>query len=420
MLFPAFPLWYNFLVNSFARFLFYTVFAASLLAGAFAGGYWFRGQTKPAGLAAPDRVAEQTGTPDEATTIWNGELFRQVWTLLEREFYGPDPSLTERTYASVRGLTDSYGDPYTRFLEPQPRELERDQLRGRFGGIGAWIDRVEGGYALRPMPGRPAEAAGVQSGDRLIAIDGTLVNAETSLETITALVRGPVDTEVCLDLLRGALPENLRICVVRAEIETPSVEWRLIPDFAGAQTVGYLKQSGFSERSVEEMTQAIRELTAQGARAFVLDLRGNPGGLVGAAVGVADLWLDGGPVFFERKADGTEQPYQAEAGDVSLGAPLVVIVDGASASASEIVAGALQDSGRALLVGATTFGKGSVQLIYDLVDGSSLHVTSAHWFTPKHNAIEGVGLIPDVVIAPGSDPLPQAVERLRDLVGNRP
>lgn len=420
MLFPTFPLWYNFLVNSFARTLFYTFFATLLLAGAFAGGYWLRGQTLPAPAAAPESAAALHAIPDEATTVWNGELFRQVWSLLEREFYGVDPSLTERTYASVRGLTDAYQDPYTRFVEPQPRELERDQLRGRFGGIGAWVDTVEGGYALRPMPGRPAEAAGVESGDRLVAIDDTPVNAETSLETITALVRGPVDTEVCLDLLRGPLPESLRICVVRAEIETPSVEWRLIPDAAGAPAVGYLKQSGFSERSVEEMTQAIRELTAQGALAFVLDLRGNPGGLVSAAVGVADLWLDRGPVFFERKADGTEQSYQAEAGDLSQGAPLVVIVDGASASASEIVAGAFQDRSRALLVGETTYGKGSVQLIYDLVDGSSLHVTSAHWFTPNRNAIEGVGLTPDVVIAPGSDPLPQAVDLLSGVVGDRP
>jgi carboxyl-terminal processing protease len=114
--------------------------------------------------------------------------------LLEQDFYGEDPSLTERTYASVRGLTDSYGDGYTRFLEPQPRELERDQLRGRFGGIGAWIETVEGGYALRPMPGQPADSAGVEAGDRLVGIDGTPITAETSIDTITAFIRGPVDT----------------------------------------------------------------------------------------------------------------------------------------------------------------------------------------------------------------------------------
>lgn len=416
MLSPLFPLWYNLQVKSFARALLYTLSALFLLTAAFAGGYWLRGEGDP--LPVSESVNGETGVPDDATAVWHGELFRQVWLLLEQDFYGTDPSLTQRTYASVRGLTDSYGDAYTRFLEPQPRELERDQLRGRFGGIGAWIESVEsgdtggdtGGYVLRPMPGNPAEAAGVLAGDRLVGIDDTPVTAETSIDTITALIRGPVDSEVCLDLLRGDPAEKLRICVVRAEIETPSVEWYLLDDTPGGSGIGYLKLSVFSERSADEMAQALAELRAAGATRFVLDLRGNPGGLVSAAVDVADIWLDGGLVFHEEKADGSEKSYQAEVGDRSDGAPLVVIVDGGSASASEIVAGALQDRGRATLLGEATFGKGSVQLVHELVDGSSLHVTSAHWFTPNRHAIEGVGLTPNLVIVPGSDPLPQAVE----------
>jgi len=402
-------------VKSFARSLFYTLTVLFLAAAAFAGGYWLRGQANAADATPP----ATTVIPDDATAVWNGELFRQVWQLLEQDFYSEDPSLTERTYASVRGLTESYGDSYTRFLEPQPRELERDQLRGRFGGIGAWIDSDAEGYSLRPMPGQPAEVAGALAGDRLVRIDETDVGPEMSVDTITALIRGPVDTEVCLGLRRGSPPESLRICVVRMEIETPSVEWQLLDDGAGTLSIGYLKQTVFSERSVEEMQRALEELLAGGATRFVLDLRGNPGGLVTAAVGVADIWLDGGPVFFEQKADGVEESRLAEAGDLSGEAPLVVIVDGGSASASEIVAGALQDRGRAVLVGERTFGKGSVQLVHDLVDGSSLHVTSAHWFTPNHSAIEGVGLTPDVVIEPGSDPLPQAVELVLGLAGGK-
>lgn len=412
MLFPLFPLWYNLQVKPFVRALLYTLSALFILTAAFVGGYWLRGETDPSLLSESANV--ETGVPDDATAVWNGELFRQVWMLLEQDFYGEDPSLTQRTYASVRGLTDSYGDAYTRFLEPQPRELERDQLRGRFGGIGAWIDTVSGGYSLRPMPDRPAAQAGVEVGDRLVGIDGTLIDAETSVDTITALIRGPVDTEVCLDLLRGSAAEKLRICVVRAEIETPSVEWRLLDDTAGSATIGYLKLSVFSERSADEMAQALDELWAGGATRFVLDLRGNPGGLVSAAVDVAGIWLDSGLVFYEDKADGSEKSYLAEAGDRAKGAPLVVIVDGGSASASEIVAGALQDRQRATILGESTFGKGSVQLVHELVDGSSLHVTSAHWFTPNRHAIEGMGLTPDVVIAPGSDPLPQAVEAVME------
>ncbi len=426
MLFPLFPLWYNLQVKSFARALLYTLSALLLLIAAFAGGYWLRGESDP--LLVSESANVETGVPDDATAVWNGELFRQVWLLLEQDFYGPDPNLTQRTYASVRGLTDSYGDAYTRFLEPQPRELERDQLRGRFGGIGAWIESVEGGdtggdtggYALRPMPGNRAEAAGVLAGDRLVGIDDTPVTAETSIDTITALIRGPVDTEVCLDLLRGDPAEKLRICVVRAEIETPSVEWRLLDDTAGSPGIGYLKLSFFSERSADEMAQAVDELRADGATRFVLDLRGNHGGLVSAAVDVADIWLDRGVVFYEEKADGSEKSYQATAGDRSDGAPLVVIVDGGSASASEIVAGALQDRGRATLLGESTFGKGSVQLVHELVDGSSLHVTSAHWFTPNRHAIEGVGLTPDLIIEAGSDPIPQAVEAvMREVIGEK-
>lgn len=419
MLFPLFPLWYNPQVKSFARALLYTLSALFLLAVAFAGGYWLRGESDPLRVSESGNVEAgnvEMGVPDDATAVWNGELFRQVWLLLEQDFYGADPSLTQRTYASVRGLTDSYGDAYTRFLEPQPRELERDQLRGRFGGIGAWIESVEGGYALRPMPGKPAEAAGVLAGDRLIGIDDTPVSAETSIDTLTALIRGPVDTEVWLALLRGDPEEKVVICVVRAEIETPSVEWHLLDDPAGSPGIGYLKLSVFSERSAEEMAQALDELRADGATRFVLDLRGNPGGLVSAAVDVADIWLDSGVVFYEEKADGSEKSYQAATGDRSGGAPLVVIVDGGSASASEILAGALQDRGRATLLGEATFGKGSVQLVHELVDGSSLHVTSAHWFTPNYHAIEGVGLTPDLVIETGSDPIPQAVEAVMGLV----
>lgn len=435
LLFPAVPLWYNPQVNKVNRLLIYTLCASLGLAVAFGSGYWLGDRQSSVERAAAEeasahpRQGESPGetpglTPgdplDEPLSVWNGELFRQVWMLLEKDFYGEDPSLTDRSYAAVRGLTEAYGDGYTRFVEPQPRELERDQLRGRFGGIGAWIEVVDGFFVLRPMPDRPAEQAGVLTGDRLTGVDGTAIDAETSVDTVTALIRGEVGTDVCLDLLRGPEPISVQVCVERAEIETPSVEWRILDDDPAAATVGYLRQSVFTERSTAEMNRALEELSASGATRFILDLRGNPGGLVSAAVGVADLWLDAGPVFYERKADGSEQSYTADGGDVTQGAPLVVIVDGGTASASEIVAGALQDRERALLVGEPTFGKGSVQLVHELVDGSSLHVTSAHWFTPNHNAIQGVGLAPDVLIEPGTDPLPLAVEQLLALPGDNP
>ncbi|MEZ4635325.1 MAG: S41 family peptidase [Caldilineaceae bacterium] len=351
--------------------------------------------------------------------IIRDELYQQVWTLLERDFYGEDPTLRQRIYGSVRGLADTYNDPYTYFVEPQPRELERDQLRGSFGGIGAYIDAGEDGYTLRPIPGQPAEVAGVLAGDRLLAVDDVDVTQETDVDAVLLLVRGPVGSEVCLDLERvdaaSQASSALRICIERAEIQTPSVEWRLLDDDEATRNVGYIRHSLFSERSADEMLQAIQELQAGGATRFVLDLRGNPGGLVDTAVAIADLWLDEGTVLIERKASGEDRIFRSQAGDVSQGAPLVLLVDGGTASAGEIVAGALHDRGRALLVGQQTFGKGSVQLVHDLVDQSSLHVTTARWYTPDDNAIDGVGLTPDVLVEGDVDPLARAVETVQSV-----
>jgi carboxyl-terminal processing protease len=192
------------------------------------------------------------------------------------------------------------------------------------------------------------------------------------------------------------------------------MEWRLL-DEPNATSVGYIRHTIFSERSADEMRTALAELKEAGADRYILDLRGNPGGLVDAAVQIADLWLDGGVLLIEKHADGAEKTFEGQPGSVAGDAPLTVIVDGATASASEIVAGALQDRGRAKLIGEKTFGKGSVQLVYELSDQSSLHVTNAQWFTPDRHQISGQGLTPDVVIEPGSDPLPQALALLKEV-----
>ncbi len=232
---------------------------------------------------------------------------------------------------------------------------------------------------------------------------------------MVALVRGPIDSSVCLTVERSTGdgidgdPEELVICVVRAEIQIPSVDFRLLDDRAETANIGYVRHSNFSERSAWEMRMAVADLLEQGADRFILDLRGNPGGLLDAAVEVSGLWLDGGVVLYERHANGEERIFEADADDLAQGRPLVVMVDGGSASAAEIVAGALQDRDRAVLVGEQTFGKGSVQLVHQLADASSLHVTTARWFTPNRNGIDGVGLAPDVVITPGEDPPPVAI-----------
>jgi carboxyl-terminal processing protease len=348
----------------------------------------------------------------------NVSVYWEAWQILERDFYGIKPDTSARTYGAIRGLVESFDDPHTYFLEPQPRRRERDDLRGSFGGIGAAFERTSEGYLLHPLEERPAAQAGIQAGDLLLMVDDQEITPDVDEDSIMLLVRGPVGTEVVLVVRRideQDKPLELTFKITRAEIETPSLEWHMLEPIAGEPSsvaIGYIRHTLFSERSPAEMRQAVEELIEQGATGFILDLRGNPGGLVSSAVAVADLWLDSGLVFMEQRADGSENQAEAKPGDVAEDYPLVVIVDGGSASASEIVAGALQDHGRAWLVGEQTFGKGSVQLIHELPDQSSIHVTHAQWYTPNRRAISANGLTPDYLVAPEVDPLPEAIALL--------
>ena len=427
----------------FARRLILFAIGALLLLLTFALGY----ASYPRLNGAP--VASSAGSGDARPDL---ALFWEAWSLLDRDFFGEAPPSTQQLYGAIDGLTASFNDPYTFFVEPAPRQLERDDLRGRFGGVGANIEQTEAGYRLLPLPEQPAAQAGVEAGDWLVAVDGEPISLEVALDAVIALVRGEPGSTVILDVLRDEstdanaseirreVPfdaEPLRFEITRAEIDLPSVEWRILDweelravdderageiptaelSAAALPTIGYIQHSLFSERSAAEMRLALDELLNAGADRFLLDLRGNPGGLVDTAVAVADLWLDGGVVLYELQADGEREIFEASAGtlpDELIGAPLVVLVDGATASASEIVAGALQDRGRAVVLGEQTFGKGSVQLIYELADGSSLHVTNAQWLTPNEQPIQGQGLTPDEIIQPAEDALLHGVLRLLD------
>jgi carboxyl-terminal processing protease len=255
------------------------------------------------------------------------------------------------------------------------------------------------------VPDRPAAKAGVQPNDELLAVDGQDVTGKTSDEVV-GLVRGEVGTQVTLRLRRAGTAEPFDVVVTREEIENPSVEWRLLEQ---DPTTGYIALRIFGERTVDELRTALQELQTQGAQRLVLDLRHNPGGLLQAAVDVASQFLADGLVMSERKANDEVKTYPVRSGGLATDIPLVVLTDEATASASEIVAGALQDADRAPLIGRRTFGKGSVQLVFDLSDGSSIHVTVARWLTRGGQQIDGTGLEPDVPVAvenapAGSDP----------------
>lgn len=346
------------------------------------------------------------------------DLFWEIWHILQRDFYGPLPDDTQMTYSAIRGVLASLDDPYTSFIEPQPRELERNELEGRFGGIGAWV-RQEGigTFVLSPMPDRPAARAGVLEGDVLVTVDGVEITAETSMEDVLTLIRGPIDTVVAITVRREGVDGTLSFEITRQEFEIPSVTWKRIED---DPAIGYVRLNLFSERTAGELRQALDELLAQDVAQLVLDLRDNGGGLLQAAIDVSSLFISDGVILYEERR-GEEKFYPAEPSDLVIDVPLVVLVNGGTASASEIVAGAIQDRDRGVLVGETTFGKGSVQLIYDLSDGSSLHVTAARWLTPGRHQIDGSGLTPDVQTAltaqdreQGRDPqLDKAIELLK-------
>jgi carboxyl-terminal processing protease len=324
------------------------------------------------------------------------DLYWEVWHRVEEQFYGEVPREPATTYGAIRGALATLDDPYTIFIEPEPAAQEKAQLEGQFGGIGAFVQQDdEGRFILDPMPDQPAERAGIKQGDILVAVDGEPVLNEMTTDQVVILIRGEVGTEVVLTVERAGEAEPLDITVERAIIETPSAEWRILEE---APQIGYIRLMSFTERSNKEIERALTELVEQGADSYILDLRGNGGGLLETAVDVSSQFLRSGVVLREDRKNEGERVYEVRSGGKALDQPMVLLVNGGTASASEIVAGALQDHNRAALIGEKTFGKGSVQLIYELSDRSRLHVTVAKWFTPDGNAIDGTGLRPDIEV----------------------
>ena len=335
-------------------------------------------------------------------------VFWEAWTQVEKYFYGDIPSPQERTYGAIREVLALLDDPYTTFVAPQPHELERDRMRGSFGGIGVTLWRnVEGQMILFPYSDSPAERAGVIEEDILLALGGTEITPATTLDDAMSHIHGEIGTAVTLTISRPPTPP-FDLTITREEIQVPSVIWRVLDQATG---IGYIHIKSFTERTSDETVIAIQELQAAGATNLVLDLRDDSGGLLDPAVVVASQFLNDGVVLYEINRASEERTLQVQPGGVATDIPLVVLVNGETASAAEVVAGALQDHSRALLIGEPTFGKGSVQLIYEISDGSSLHVTSAVWLTPNRNKINGKGLTPDIYIARGDDLSDEQLDR---------
>jgi carboxyl-terminal processing protease len=323
-------------------------------------------------------------------------VFWEAWSWVEENYIGEIPANQQMTHGAVRGAIEVLGDPYTIFVEPVARSQERDRFRGNFGGIGATVEQNEAGeIILRPIPDNPAEAAGILDGDVLIAVDGETILPEMTVEDTVLLIRGEEGKEVILTVVHPGESTPVDIAIIRQIILLPSVSYRVLEE---DPTIGYIRLGRFSGESAGEIEDAILDLESQSVEKLILDLRQNPGGLLNAAVEVSDHFLDEGPVVYQISKTDKEKIFEASNDTIAADLPLVVLTDGATASAAEIVAGALQDRERATLIGLQTFGKGSVQLVHDLSDGSSIRVTSARWLTPDRHQIDQQGLEPDVAV----------------------
>lgn len=348
-------------------------------------------------LPTPETESERP--PLLGAAEFDYELLTTVLELLDEQFYGALPDGKTLSYGAIRGMLMTLDDPYTSFIEPSISAILNEDATGEFEGIGAMVTMREDGYLeiASLIPGQPAEAAGVRPNDIILSVNGQSIVGLGLYEAIS-YIRGPAGTEARLEIIRPGEPDPLFISVTRARIEIPIVEARMLDN-----NIAYLSLSEFDARASDRVEEALRELLAQNPRGLIFDLRGNPGGWLNQAIRVADIFLDQGIVAIERDNTGREQRFPSRSGDIGESIPLVVLVNRGSASASEIVAGAIQDRGRGILIGTQTLGKGSVQRPNDLQDGSQLRITIARWYTPNEQALHGEGLTPDIEVTIPSD-----------------
>jgi carboxyl-terminal processing protease len=360
------------------------------------------------GYLVGQRNAGQPGTPVAAE-----QAFQPFWdsydTIMKRFALGGETqqSLID---GAIKGMVDSLGDPYSAYLTPEQYSQGLQDLSGQFEGIGAEIGTKNAKgetsdcttlgpdcflVVVTPIEGSPSEKAGIKAGDTIVAVDGTSLDGLT-VDGARNKIRGKKGTEVVLSVVRDkAAPVDIK--VVRDVIVSKEV---IDKDLAGG-TVGYLKVTGFSDHASDAFQTALQADLKAGMTRIVLDLRGNPGGYVTAARAIASQFIKDGPLFYEEDASGKQEGTDATGNGIATSdaIKLVVLLDKGSASASEIVAGALQDRGRATIVGETSYGKGTVQQWIELQDGAALKLTVAKWLTPDKHWIHHVGIIPDVPVA---------------------
>jgi carboxyl-terminal processing protease len=336
---------------------------------------------------SPDAV------PEDLAIIW------ETYRLLKDEYVDDsriDPDAMSE--AAVRAMIEQLGDRFTAYITPATFAIEQQSFSGNFEGIGAQVEMSPDRSVViitAPLDGSPAQKAGIRPGDKILAVDGEDAHGWSVVDAVNK-IRGKRGTPVTLTVEHVGSATPVEITIIRDTIDQPSVKGRMLNPEDGPY--GVIRIDTFTAETHAELKVAMQDLLAQGAPGIIIDLRGNPGGLLTATVNVASEFLKDGLVTYEIDAHGTRRDWPVRDGGSFPDIPLVVLVNGYSASGSEVLSGALQDHGRALLVGTKTFGKGSVNLMRPLSNGGGLYLTVAHWFTPNGRLIEDKGLEPDIVV----------------------
>ena len=367
------------------------------------------------GYLVGQRLANQPGTPANQAEIF--QPFWDTYRTIERRYAGGEIDNQALVRGAIRGMVSALGDPYSSYLTPEEYQSGLQDLSGQFEGIGAEIGTKSATgdtsdcstlgpecilIVVSPIEGSPAEKAGLLAGDAILAVDGAGLDGLT-VDGARDKVRGRKGTEVVLTIKRGE-GAAFDVPIVRDVI----VQREVIQEDLAGGTIGYIRVTGFSDNAAAQYHDALQADITAGRKKLILDLRGNPGGYVTAARRIASEFLASGPLFWEQTADGKQDATNASEGGIATdaGYELIVLVDRGSASASEIVAGALQDRERATIVGETTFGKGTVQQWIELPNTGALKLTIARWLTPDKRWIHQVGVVPDVAVTVPTEPMP--------------
>ena len=329
-------------------------------------------------------------TPEELKTLF--DPFWESWRLLHENFV--DQPLDDVTLmrGAIQGMLAATGDKHTSYMDPQQFKQANTEMQGEYTGIGAWVDTT-GDYVeiISPMKGSPAEAAGLKAQDQVLAVNGEDMTGIPG-DLVLKRILGPAGDTIVLTIKRGE--ETFDVSITRAVIQIPVVEYEMRDD-----GVGYVALYTFNELATQKLREALTDLLSQNPKGIVFDLRGNGGGYLVTAVEVTSEFLKDGVVLYEEYGDGSRDSYPVQKGGLATEIPLVVLIDGGTASASEITAGALQDYGRAKLVGMTSYGKGSVQNWIPLkTEEGGVRITIARWLTPNGHQIDSIGLTPDLVV----------------------